>query len=442
MMNIMALLSNVGTHLTGWRHPDAWSDTAINLDLAVQCAKLAERGKLDMVFLADGNGVRDMNNRDLFTAMSPSSRPGWFEPTTLLSAIATQTDRIGLIATATTTYDEPFLVARRYASLDHISGGRAGWNVVTTSYEGDALNFNRDAHVPKDLRYERAKEFVTVVKGLWDSWGDDAFPQDKASGHYLDPDKVHVLNHKGSHFQVQGPLNVARTPQGRPIIFHAGQSEAGLDLGAAEADCIFAMANTKERARALNENIRARAAGFGRDPRDLRILTSATLYPGRTSEEAEELIATLGALIPPGLGLSNLSKLVVEDLSGYNVDDPMPELPEDIVGVSVSRKIINDIVRREQPTIRQVYERFALTQGGPMFKGSPIEIADQMEEWYAFGACDGFLISPAVMPTGLEIFIDAVIPELQRRGLFRTEYPGTTLRDTLGLSRPANPHFN
>lgn len=440
-MNIMTLLTSVGMHLTGWRHPDAWSETVINFGQAAECARMAEQAKLDMLFLADGNGVREMGNRALFEAMSPSSRPAGFEPLTLLSALATVTERIGLVATATTTYDEPFHVARRYASLDHLSGGRAGWNIVTTSYEGDALNFSHDSHVPKDLRYERAREFVDVVLGLWDSWGDDAFPQDKQSGRYLDADRVKALDHVGKHFQVKGPLNVARCPQGRPVLFHAGQSEPGLELAAYAADCVFAIAGTKEQARTITEGLKARAVRYGRSPSSIKILMAATIYPGRTEAEAEELCQTLNTLIPPAIALGNLSKLVVADLSAYDVDGPMPELPEDIQGPSAPRKIVNEWVRREQPTLRQVYQRYSLTQGNPMFKGTPLQIADQMEDWYTSGACDGFLIGPAVMPTSLRLFTEKVVPELQRRGLFRTEYPGKTLRDIIGVPTPENGNF-
>lgn len=442
MMHIMTLLTNVGMHLNGWRHPDAWDNTVLNFDQLVECAQMAEHAKIDMVFLPDGSGVREMHNRDLFEAMTPSSRPAVFEPVTLLSALSTVTTRIGLVATASTTYDEPFHVARRYASLDHLSKGRAGWNVVTGSNEGDAPNFSSEQHLAKNLRYERAREFVDVVLGLWDSWADDAFVQDKQSGRYLNADRVRALEHVGEHFQVKGPLNVARSPQGRPVVFHAGQSEAGLELAAHAADCVFAVAGTLQQAQRITADLKARAVAHGRSADSIKVLMSASIYPGSTPEQAEELCHTLDALTSPAVALGNLSKLVSADLSGYDVDGPMPELPEQMEGASAPRKIINAWVRKESPTIREVYLRYSRTLGSPVFQGSPIHIADQMEEWFRAGACDGFLIGPAVMPTSLELFTREVIPELQRRGLFRTEYPGTTLRDIINLPAPASKFFN
>ena len=359
----------------------------------------------------------------------------------MLSALAPLTERIGLVATATTTFDEPYLLARRFASLDHISNGRAGWNVVTTGYEGDALNFSRSAHVAKDVRYERARECVEVVRGLWDSWAEDAFPQDRKSGRYLDADKVHVLDHAGKHFQVKGPLNVARSPQGRPVIFHAGQSEAGLELAAAYADCVFITANSKERARELSSGIRDRAAKYGRPPESLKILNGATIYPGRSRAEAEELVAELGNLMPTDILIGNLSKLLATDMSQYDADGPMPVLAEDIVGTSASRKSINDLIRREPLTVREVAQRYSMSPSSQTFVGSATDIADQMEDWYRSGASDGFLVSPAVMPGSLALFVEEVVPELQRRNLFRRDYPGKTLRDIIGVPTPLNPHF-
>lgn len=441
MMNIMTLLTNVGLHLNGWRHPEAWDNTVLNFEQLVECAQMAERAKIDMVFLPDGSGVREMHNRELFEAMTPSSRPAVFEPVTLLSALSVVTTRIGLVATASTTYDEPFHVARRYASLDHLSKGRAGWNVVTGSNEGDAPNFSAKKHLAKDLRYEKAREFVEVVLGLWDSWADDAFIQDKHSGRYLNADRVRALEHVGDHFQVKGPLNVARSPQGRPVVFHAGQSEAGLELAAHAADCVFAVAGTLEQAQLITADLKARAVRHGRSPDSLKVLMSASIYPGATQEQADALGHALDALTSPTLALGNLSKLVAVDLSGYDVDGPMPELCEAMEGASAPRKIINAWVRKERPTIRDVYLRYSRTLGSPVFQGTALHIADQMEAWYRAGACDGFLIGPAVMPTSLQLFTREVIPELQRRGLFRTEYPGKTLRDIINLPAPPNQFF-
>lgn len=441
MMNIMTLLTNVGLHLNGWRHPDAWDNTVHNFEQLAECAQMAEDAKIDMVFLPDGSGVREMHNRELFEATTPSARPAVFEPITLLSALSAVTTRIGLVATASTTYDEPYHVARRYASLDHLSKGRAGWNVVTGSNEGDAPNFSSTQHLAKHLRYEKAREFVDVVLGLWDSWAQDAFLQNKHSGRYLDADRVRSLEHVGEYFQVKGPLNVARSPQGRPVVFHAGQSEAGLELAAHAADCVFAVAGTLEQAQRITADLKARAVRHGRSPDSLKVLMSASIYPGSTQEQAESLGHTLDALTSPAIALGNLSKLVAADLTGYDVDGPMPELPEEMEGASAPRKIINEWVRTGRPTIRDVFQRYSRTLGSPVFQGSAVQIADQMEAWYRAGACDGFLIGPAVMPTSLQLFTREVIPELQRRGLFRTEYPGTTLRDIINLPIPANRFF-
>lgn len=437
MMHLVAPLVPIGTHLGAWRHPDAWDETVINWAQLAEIARMAEAAKFDALFLADGNAVRDMDDRALFEAMSPAARPVGFEPLTLLSSLAAVTRHIGLVATSTTSFDEPYAVARRFASLDHISGGRAGWNVVTSSFDGDALNFSRAAHLPKAERYERAREFVDVAFALWDSWDADAFPQDRKNARYLDAGKVRSLDHQGPHFQVRGPLNVARSPQGRPVIFHAGQSDGGRALAAHAADCIFAMTPTKEAAIAHRSAMLDRAEALGRPRDSLRVIPGMSLYIGRSLAEAEDRLAELNALIPPALGLGHLSKLLYHDLRGCDVEAPMPSLPEEVSGVSAMRGIVNRMVETEAPTIRQVYERFLPTLGHPVFKGGPVEIADQMEDWYRDGACDGFLVIPAIMPTMLRLFAEEVVPELQRRGLFRRDYPDGTLRDVMDLTRYA-----
>ncbi len=435
-LHLVAALGAIGGHLAGWRHPEAWTDTVINWEQMAECARIAERGLFDCLFLADGNAVRDMDDRALFEAMSPAARPAGFEPLTLLASLAPITRHIGLAATATTSFDEPFALARRFASLDHISGGRAAWNLVTSSFDGDALNFSRSAHLPKADRYARAREFAEVAFGLWDSWANDAFPQDRAAGRYLDADKVRALHHAGDHFSVRGPLNVARTPQGRPVIFHAGQSEAGRDLAATVADCVFAMTPTKAAAIAYNRDMKDRAEAKGRPRASLRVIPGLSLCIGRDAAQAEERFATLNALIPPALGVGHLSKILYTDLSALDIASPMPLLSDDISGVSAMRQIVNAMVAAESPTIRQVYQRFLPTFGHPVFKGGPIEIADMIEDWFRSGACDGFLVIPAAMPFMLSEFVDLVVPELQKRGLYRHAYPDATLRETMGLSRP------
>lgn len=429
----------LGAHLGGWRHPDSWAPAVMNLKNSILCAQIAERGKLDLIFLADGVGVRQLDKPKLFAACSPSDRPAVFEPVTMLSAIAMKTEHVGLVATATTTYEEPYTLARKFASLDHISNGRAGWNLVTTSNAEDSMNFGKEQHMSRDERYERAREFVDVVRGLWDSWDEDAFPQDKSTGQFLDPGKVHLLNHRGKHFSVRGPLNVARPPQGHPVIFQAGQSEGGLELAAATADCVFGGGGNKEQSIELYANLKGRMAKYGRSPDQLKILPGMGLYIGRTEDEAEQLYQELQALIPPWLGIEYLSKQLEMDLSGYSVDDLVPDLPPQGLGGTGSRFHLHSMARKEGLTIKQLYERVIGGSGGPALKGTPKQIADIMEDWVKSKACDGFIVGGAVMPRGLNDFVDLVVPELQRRGLFRKEYEGTTLRDNLGLARTPAP---
>ncbi|WP_428487785.1 LLM class flavin-dependent oxidoreductase [Rhodopila sp.] len=437
----MTGLLGLGGHLGGWRHPDAWSDQVMNLDHAITLARTAERGKFDLLFLADGNAVRQMDKPALFAANSPSDRPAVFEPLTLLTAVSQHTSCIGLLATATTTYDEPYSLARRFASLDHLSKGRACWNIVTSSYPDDSLNYSRTEHVAKDIRYERAREFVTIAKGLWDSWAEDAFVQDKATGQFLDPTRVRVLNHVGKHFSVKGPLNVARMPQGYPVLFLAGQSEDGRELAAQHADCVFAVANTKPAGQAFYADVKGRLDRYARAANSLRILPGAAVYVGRTRAEADELFEELQSLIAPSLGVPYLSKLVEMDLSGIPLDDPLPDLSGETLGIASFRKTIAEMAARDRLTIRQTYERVLPSMGHVTFKGNASDIADQMEDWYNGKACDGFNVTMPVLPRCLNDFVTLVIPELQRRGLFRTEYHGHTLRERMGLPTPKNPYF-
>jgi FMN-dependent oxidoreductase (nitrilotriacetate monooxygenase family) len=441
MMNLFTIPNLGGAHLGGWRHPDGYAKTVMNLPQAIEVAQLAERGKFDGLFLADGNGVRDMDKPALFAANFPSARPGVFDPVVLMTALATQTSRIGLVATATTTFDEPWFVARRFASLDHVSGGRAGWNLVTASNAGDALNFNHSEPVGRDLRYDRAEEFVEVVKDLWDSWADDAFVQDKESGQFLDPARVRPINHAGQHFKVAGPLNVPRTPQGRPVVFMAGQSDRGKDLAARHADAMFGAGDSKASCQADYADIKGRMARYGRNPDELRFIPGISIFAGRTTQEAEDLYGALAELISPALGVDFLSKMVMCDLTSYPIDGPLPDLPDVVVGGSSVRSFIVKMIRAERLTIRQAYQRIVPGFGSAVVKGNPVQVADALEDWYRSQACDGFMISNPVMPLSLRHFVDLVVPELQRRGLFRRDYTGPTLRDHMGLAKPANPHF-
>ena len=439
MLKLSVFMSPTGGHAGGWRRPDAVMDAGFNFDRWVEFAKLLERGKFDMMFLADGNGVNGIENPDLLSR-NPVTRPVVIEPVSLLCAVATVTSRVGLVATATTTYDEPFSVARRYAALDWISRGRAGWNVVTTSNAEDAKNFSRENHLEHVDRYDRAGEFVEVVKDLWDSWADDAFVMDKESGIFLDGSKVRKLDHKGAHFSVAGPLNSARPPQGHPIIVVAGASDSAMDLAARTADVIFTVTETKEAAQKFYADVKARVRKCGRDPDELKVLPGASIFVGPTAADAEASYRQLQDLIPESVGIGVLSKLVGVDLSQYSPEDPLPELPETL-GIRSFRNLIAEMAKRDGLSIRQLYQHVLPARGHVLIKGDPGQVADVMAEWQRDEACDGFNIVAPYLPGGLEGIVDLLIPELQRRGLFRTEYEGATLRDSLGLARPANRFF-
>ena len=441
MMHLFTIPNLTGSHLGGWRHPDAYADTVMNLAQVIEVAQLAKRGCFDGLFLADGNGVRDMDKPALFAANFPSARPGVFDPVVLMTALATHTSRLGLVSTATTTFDEPWFVARRFASLDHVSQGRAGWNLVTASNALDALNFNHTGPVGRDARYGRAEEFIEVVKGLWDSWADDAFVQDKATGQFLDPARVRALSHHGEHFRVAGPLNVPRAPQGHPVVFMAGQSDRGKELAARHADAMFGAGDSKQSCQADYADIKARMGKYGRDPAELRFIPGVSVFVAPTAAEADDLLGELNALISPALGVSYLSKIVTHDLSGLPLDGPLPELPDEVVGGSSVRSFVVKMARREGLSIRQTYERVVPGFGSPVIKGNPIEVADTLEDWYRSAACDGFMLSNPIMPGALRRFVDLVVPELQRRGLFRKAYAGATLREHMGLQVPANRWF-
>ena len=331
-------------------------------------------------------------------------------------------------------------MAREFASLDHISGGRAGWNVVTSANLSEAYNFGRDAHFEHDERYDRAIEFTEVVFGLWDSWDDDAFVRDRASGRYFDPAKLHVLDHKGPHFSVRGPLNVARPPQGRPVIFQAGSSEIGRELAARIAEGVFTPQHTLSSAQEFYRDLKDRMAKYDRMPDDLKIMPGLNPIVGRTTREAEEKHRFLQSLIHPDVGLELLSNALGGfDLSEYDIDGPLPDIP-DYLGVNSQTSFRNVIrwAREEKLTIRQLYERYAGARGQRTLIGSPAQIAYHMAKWFLGRGVDGFLVQPAYLPGGLDEFVDLVIPELQERGLYRAEYEGTTLRENLGLKRPVS----
>ncbi|SDE07505.1 LLM class flavin-dependent oxidoreductase [Belnapia rosea] len=423
----------LGYHAAAWRHPEADPGAASKLSHFLRIARTAEAAKFDMLFLADGIGLRTRDEPP--GALCRSHQTAELEPLTLLSALAAVTSHIGLVSTASTTYNEPFHIARKWASLDHLSGGRAGWNIVTSWSEAEAWNFNRDQHMEYDARYERAAEFVEVVKGLWDSWEGDALVHDKASGIFFDQSKLHVLDHKGKHFKVRGPLTVARTPQGRPIMVQAGASEQGLEIAASSADVVYTASHRLEAARDYYADLKSRLAKHGREPDHLKVMPGVTYFVGRTQEEAQAKLDLLNNLVEPELGLSYLYGQM-GDLSGYPLDGPVPE-PKDPRLRSMAR-IGLEMARRENLTIRQLYTRIAAGFGGRVVVGTPESIVDDMEAWVDAGAADGFNICPPVLPMGLDDFVALVLPEMRRRGLFRTEYEGTTLRANLGVPVPGN----
>ena len=436
MMNLLCFANLVGTHVAGWRHPKSYAKLVDNLAGRIELAQIAERAMLDAMFVADGNGVNFMNKRKLLEANIPGTTSAEFEPVTLLAAISQHTRNLGLVATATTTYEPPWIIARKFASLDMISGGRGGWNAVTSSYVGDALNFSKTEHPPREERYEMSKESVEIVKGLWDSWAEDAFPQNKATGQYLDSSKVRTLNHKGKYFQVKGPLSVPRSKQGRPVLFSAGQSEPGKDLAAQHSDCVFASAPNKEIALRDYADIKGRLVKYGRAPESLRFLPGLVCYVGRTSAEAEEHFQEMQSLLDPEIGKLYLWRSLGIDLEGYSVDDPMPEVVGEMRGGTSNRQHIGGIAKAERLTIRQTYERMCPSGGNKYVVGTASQIADLMEDWYRSGACDGFVLSGGYAPKDLADVADLVVPELQRRGLFRKQYVGTTLRANMGLPIP------
>ncbi|MFF2091252.1 LLM class flavin-dependent oxidoreductase [Paenibacillus sp. NPDC058174] len=425
-----------GGQISSWRHPDSNPQGLLDFNYYKNIVQTAERGKFDMFFYADELYVWDRFESGISHANT--IRP---EPITLLSALAVATEHIGLAATISTTYNEPYHIARKLATLDYLSNGRAAWNIVTSQTDEEARNFSREKHLEHAKRYERAEEFVEVTQGLWDSWEDDALLLDKESGYFADKDKLHTLQHKGSHFQVQGPLNVARPPQGYPVLVQAGASEAGMDMAAARAEVVFALVSSYsaeglQASQQFYESLKGRMAKYGRSRDDLKILPGIMPIIGRTEEEAKERQALIESLTPPQLGLDILSHHLGQDVSGYPLDEPLPFRP-DLDQFNQSKTVLKGILALMDKglTLRQLYERVTNKRS---IAGTPEQIADIMEEWFLKGAADGFNVSFSHLPDGLEDFVDLVVPELQRRGVFRTEYTGRTLRDHLGLQRPVN----
>jgi FMN-dependent oxidoreductase (nitrilotriacetate monooxygenase family) len=432
-MKLGAFLRPPGHHVAAWRHPGAQADAGVNIQHYVRLAQTAERGLFDLLFMADTVTVFEAEPE----VLSLTSYVVWFEPFSLLSALAMVTEHVGLICTSTTTYDEPFHIARRFASLDQISGGRSGWNLVTSMQASEAKNFSRDAHVRHEERYKRAREFAEVVRGLWDSWDEDAFVRDKETGLFFHPDKMHVLDHKGDYFRVRGPLNVARSPQGHPVMVQAGSSDDGQELAAETAEVVFTAQQSAKEAQKFYADVKRRLPKYGRKPEDLKIMPGLFATVGRSEQEAREKFEQLQDLVHPKVGLMLLSTFMGVDLSAHPIDGPLPELPAEVLRVSRAA-MLNKLARAENLTIRQLYMRMVGARGHRQIYGTPVQIADEMEEWFRSEAADGFNIMPPVEPESLDDFVELVIPELQRRGLFRTSYEGRTLRENLGLPWPTS----
>lgn len=435
-LRLGAFMRPVSIHTAAWRYPGGTPDANFNLKALVTYAQALERGKFDAFFMADHLAVLNMPMEALKRSATVTS----FDPLTLLPALAMATKHLGLIATASTTFEPAYTIARRFASLDHISEGRAGWNLVTTANPDAALNFGMDDQMPHAERYARAREFFDVVTGLWDSWADDAFVRDVENGLYFDPARLHVLDHKGKYLKVRGPLNIARPVQGWPVVVQAGASDAGRQLAAETAEMVFAAGGPIADARAFYADVKGRAKKIGRNPDHIKILPGAFVVVGDTLDEAKEKRARLDGLVNYDSSIAAVSMALGVDARKFDPDKPLPDdIPETEASKSGRERVIQ-LGKRENLTVRQIAGRLG-GYGGLGMLGTPAMIADQMEEWLLTEACDGFNVMFPYLPGGLDDFVDKVVPELQRRGLFRTEYEGTTLRENLGLPRPENRFF-
>lgn len=425
-MHLGVFVMGTGNHSAGWRY-DGAAVSNNHLPVIQEIARIAERGKFDLVFVSDG------------LVMNPGDHPSFlcrFEPTTLISVLSAVTTRIGVGATVSASYSEPYNVARIFSSIDHLSNGRAAWNVVTSTQSAAALNFSRKEQWEHEHRYEVANEFVDVVKGLWDCWADGAIVADKATGQFIDAGKVRPLDHQGRFFQVKGPINMARSPQGHPVIIQAGGSPSGLELAARTADVVFSVVQELESAKAAYAELKGRLAKYGRAPDQLTVLPGVMPIIGHTEAEAKAKLSKLQSFLSPSNALTLVSHRIGYDVSGHSLDGPVPEPPPGQGSMAFSR-VLFEAARREKMTLRDLYNLTAAARGHWVLCGTPKRIADTMEEWFVEGAADGFNVLPPYFPGAFDDFVDLVVPELQRRGLFRHEYEGTTLRDHLGLPRVA-----
>lgn len=425
-------LAGTGHHVASWRHPHAISNASMNLNYFKDIAQIAEKGLFDLLFLADSLSVDENSHPNILTR---------FEPMTLLSYLASVTNHIGLVATASTTYEEPFHVARKFASLDHISQGRAGWNVVTTSLASTAENFNKHEHLEHSERYKRATEFIEVTKKLWDSWEEDTLVIDKETGQFIDKTKFHPINHQGDFFAVKGPLNVSRSPQGHPVIVQAGSSGDGQKFAAKYAEIVFTAQANKIDASSFYKELKSQLHLYNRKKSSLSIMPGFMPIVGATEAEAKEKYDALQQLIIPKAGLAILGRYFGEvDFEGISLDKPFVDikLPENVNGIKSKNEMIVKKAKEENWTLRQTYQWVAGSRGHHIAIGTPTQIAERMESWVTEGAADGFNIMPALLPDSLTDFISSIIPELQSRGVFRTAYESNSLRGNLGLDKPAH----
>jgi FMN-dependent oxidoreductase (nitrilotriacetate monooxygenase family) len=431
-LHLNAFLMEAGHHEASWRRPDSNPRADFDLDHWIGLARLAESAKFDSLFLADGPAT---------TGTGEFRPPGQLEPLTLLTALSQATSRIGLIATVSTTYNDPYNLARRLASVDHVSRGRSGWNIVTSAGADEAANFGLDDRPGHAARYARAEEFLSVVKALWDSWETEAVVADKATGRYADPGRIHQIGHRGRHFAVAGPLNVERPPQGYPLLVQAGSSEDGKDFAARHAEAIFTAHQTYERASEFYADIKKRARTAGRNPDGVIVLPGIVPYIGSTEVEARALAKQFDDLRVPEYGLLALSRVFELEPGDFELDAPLPDsvLARPRLEGSQSRSdLILEMAVRENLTVRQILSRLGGGRGHFEFAGTPDQVADTIVEWFSGGAADGFNIMAPALPAGLQTFIDHVLPILRRAGLFREEYEGTTLREHYGLDVPPN----
>ena len=433
-LHLNLFLMGVGHHEAAWRHPRTDPADLSSLAHFQRLAATAEAAAFDSVFLADGVEGPD-----------PARANAWvshFEPFTLLAALAVSTERIGLIGTVSTGFTEPYNLARQFASLDHLSNGRAGWNIVTSAGDRAARNFNRTANQDHAVRYQRADEYLEVVQALWDSWEDDALLLDRENGRVTDPAKLHEINHSGEHFQVLGPLNIPRGPQGHPLLVQAGSSENGRGFAARHAEAVFTAQQTLAEGQEFYTDLKARSAALGRDPAGIVVLPGIVPVLGSTEAEAKALDQELDDLIDPARAIGTLSTLLGVDLSDHPLDAPLPPLPPvaAINGAKSRFELIRDLAERDGLTLRQLVGRLGGGRGHQVLAGTPEQVADHIEVWFTHGAADGFNIMPPILPDGLDLFAEHVVPILRERGLFRTEYTGRTLREHYGLPRPVSKY--